>query len=153
MRALVVLLFTAGLFQASSCVTYDEVCFYNYSQTFPKDPVVKAEQAQVEILQRFRFQGMWDDEVSQIRSRRREVLNRGQESIFQYSHPDTPYPRNLTLLFDGSTVFSAMAAYIYIEPNEPYWECISSSDTDFTFRFYDVSYFKFLAIKLKVSRK
>ena len=133
------------LIRASAGRSYDEMCFDAYSQTFPKDPEIKAERIQVDIVHTI----SQDDESDQFQSRRKEILNRGKKNIFTYDHPDTVYSsRNLTLFFDGSTVFGAMAAYSEVIKNETVefskWLCINSSSPETPFIYFLVSCIKII---------
>ena len=126
---------------AATAYSYDEDCFADFSQSFPSDPVVQDDRIQVDIVHTFNT----DEASYQFRSRSKEILYRGQQHVFHYNHPDTPHnPRNLTLFFDGSTVFGAMAAFVELFTdvvNKTTWKCLSSSQIDQTFRYYDVSKF------------
>lgn len=133
MKSEIGLFFLVWLIQGSVGFSYDEECFANYSQSFPSIPEIKAEKIQVDIVHTVN---------GKFKTRRQEILNRGQEQIFTYTYPDTiDTPRNLTLYFDGSTVFGAMAAYTEYITNETMikWECLNSSRVEMNFDYYTVS--------------
>lgn len=148
MKPLITLLLMVWLVHATAGHDYDQECFANFSETFPTDPEILADRIQVEIVHYFYKTNMFGYQL-EVRRRQVEVLERGLETIFQFSHPDAAYdPRNLTLYYDGSSVFGSMAAYLEQETedgedSEFHWECLNSSDSNMVLKFFDVSFRKF----------
>ena len=132
--------FFVCLIALATAFSYDEECFTNFSLSFPTDPIIEANTIQVDIVHTFGTQ----DDLYQFRSRSKEVLSRGQRHVFHYNHPDSPFnPRNLTLFFDGSTVYGAMASFQEIysggTQNKTTWKCLESAQITQTFKYYEVS--------------
>ena len=134
------------LVKVSSGNSYDSECFVNYSLSFPSDPEVRAERIQVDILHTISINDDPDDFVS----RRKVILNRGEIHTFTYKHPDTVYAqRMLTLYFDGSTVYGAMAKYVEVifggTVTYSDWSCLATESfflNPFLYHLVSSNYFK-----------